>query len=97
MQDLRASHFRTDLDAILPIRGSVPGEFARAGVYGFGDTNRGILQAGAALDRAGLFDVRAGLYASKLSVGGDIGLGRRETLSLDLWDPNRSIWTRAAS
>ena len=89
VQDLRASHFRTDLDAVLPLRGSAPGAFARVGVYGFGDTNRGILQAGVALDRNGLFDARAGLYASKLSVGGDIGLGRKETLSLDLWDPNR--------
>ena len=89
VQDLRASHFRTDLDAVLPLKGAAPGEFTRVGVYGFGDTNRGILQAGAALDRSGLFDARAGLYASKLSVGGDIGLGRKQTLSLDLWDPNR--------
>ena len=89
VQDLRASHFRTDIDAIIPLRGSAPGAFARAGIYGFGDTNRGILQAGASLDRSGLSDVRAGLYASKLSVGADLGLGRRETLSLDLWDPNR--------
>ena len=89
VQDLRASHFRSDVDAILPIRGSLPGAFARAGIYGLGDTNRGIAQFGTALDSQGLFDVRAGLYASKLSIGSDIGLGRRATLSLDLWDPNR--------
>ncbi|MBV9852500.1 MAG: MCE family protein [Armatimonadetes bacterium] len=89
VQDLRASRFRADVDAVVPIRGSAPGAFARAGIYGLGDANRAIAQFGAALDPAGLYDVRAGLYASKLSVGGDIGLGRRATLSLDLWDPNR--------
>ncbi len=89
VQDLRGRHFRTDLDAVVPVRGSLPGAFARAGVYGFGDTNRGILEYGAALDPQGLLDARVGLYASKLSIGGDIGLGRRATLSLDAWDPNR--------
>lgn len=89
LQNLRTRHFRTDLDAVLPIRGSAPGAFARVGVYGFGDTNQPILEYGAALDPNGLFDARAGLYNAKLSVGADVGLGRRETLSLDAWDPNR--------
>ncbi len=89
VQDLRNSHFRTDADIVLPLQGDVPGAFARVGVYGLGDTNRAILEYGAALDPRGLFDVRGGLYASKLSLGGDIGLGRRATVSVDAWDPNR--------
>lgn len=89
VQDLRASHFRADMDAIIPIRGDAPGMFGRVGLYGLGDTNRGILEVGSALDPQGLFDVRGGIYASKLALGGDIGLGRHATLSLDAWDPNR--------
>jgi phospholipid/cholesterol/gamma-HCH transport system substrate-binding protein len=88
VQDLRDHHFRTDLDTVIPLPGSSQGAFARIGVYGFGDTNRGILEYGEALDPQGLFDARVGLYASKLSLGGDIGLGHKATLSLDAWDPN---------
>ena len=46
------------------------------------------MQAGRGLEQNGLVDGRAGIYASKLSVGGDVGLGRRTTLSLDIYDPN---------
>ncbi len=47
------------------------------------------MQAGRGLGKNGLVDARAGLYASKLSVGGDLGLGRPATLSFDLYDPNK--------
>ena len=83
----RARHFRTDLDTIVPL-GVAPVSFARAGVYGFGDTNKLILQAGRGIGQGGMLDARAGLYASKLAVGGDYGLGRPVTLSFDLYDPN---------
>ena len=83
----RRNHFRTDLDAILPL-GVSPVSFARAGIYGLGDSNKIILEAGRGIGKGGLLDARAGLYASKLAVGGDYGLGRPVTLSLDLYDPN---------
>ncbi len=83
----RTNHFRTDLDAVVPL-GVSPVSFARAGIYGFGDSNKLILQAGRGIGKSGLLDARAGLYASKLSVGGDYGLGRPVTLSFDLYDPN---------
>lgn len=93
LQNTRDNHFRVDVDAIVPIGGATPGLFGRAGIYGLGDTNstgKLILQGGRMLGKSGLFDARAGLYASKLSVGGDLGLGRDSTLSFDLYDPNRS-------
>lgn len=83
----RERRFRTDIDAIVPLSVS-PVTFARAGVYDFGEANKLILQAGRGLGTDGKVDVRAGFYASKLSVGGDVGLGRRTTLSLDIYDPN---------
>ena len=83
----RSHHFRTDIDAIVPLSVS-PVTFARAGIYGATDSNKLILQAGRGLDKKGLVDARAGLYASQLSVGGDLGLGRKTTLSFDLYDPN---------
>lgn len=83
----RDRHFRTDIDAVVPLS-VAPVTFARAGVYDFGGANKLILQAGRGLDAGGKVDARAGLYASKLSVGGDVGLGRRTTLSLDIYDPN---------
>ncbi len=87
LYNTRDKHFRTDIDALVPLS-VTPVTFVRAGVYGFGDTNKLILQGGQALDRSGLVAGRFGIYASKLSVGADVGLGRRETLSLDLYDPN---------
>ena len=83
----RTNHFRTDLDAVVPL-GVSPVSFARAGVYGFGDSNKLILQAGQGIGKSGLLDARVGLYASKLSIGGDYGLGRPVTFSFDLYDPN---------
>jgi len=83
----RTRHFRTDLDAVVPLS-VAPVSFARAGIYGFGDSNKLILQAGRGLGKSGLLDARAGLYASKLALGGDYGLGRPVTLSFDLYDPN---------
>jgi hypothetical protein len=83
----RARHFRTDIDAVVPLS-VAPVTFARAGVYDFGGANKLILQAGRGLGTDGQADARAGIYASKLSVGGDVGLGRRTTLSLDVYDPN---------
>lgn len=83
----RERRFRTDIDALVPLSVN-PVTFARAGVYDFSGANKLILQAGRGFGSEGQVDARAGLYASKLSVGGDIGLGRRTTLSLDIYDPN---------
>ena len=80
-------HFRTDIDVLVPLS-ITPVTFVRAGVYGFGDSNKLILQGGQALDKSGLIAGRAGIYASKLAVGADIGLGKRGTFSLDIYDPN---------
>ncbi len=87
LYNTRERHFRTDIDAIVPF-GLQPVTFARVGVYGFGDSNKFILQGGQGLGKSGNLDARAGLYASKLSVGADYGLGKRETVSVDLYDPN---------
>jgi phospholipid/cholesterol/gamma-HCH transport system substrate-binding protein len=87
LYNTRDKHFRTDIDVLVPLS-LTPVTFVRAGIYGFGDSNKLILQGGQALGKNGLIAGRAGIYASKLSVGADIGLGKRETLSLDLYDPN---------
>ena len=87
LYNARGRHFRTDVDAVVPLS-VTPVTFVRAGIYGLGDTNKLILEGGQAVDKKGLIAGRAGIYASKLAVGADVGLGRRETLSLDLYDPN---------
>jgi phospholipid/cholesterol/gamma-HCH transport system substrate-binding protein len=87
IQNARTHHFRADVDAVLPLPKS-PTAFARAGVYGLGDASRLNLQYGSFTGRESLYDYRYGLYASRLALGGDIGLGRRETLSFDVFDPN---------
>ncbi len=87
LYNTRNRHFRTDIDAVVPLS-IAPVTFVRAGIYGFGDSNKLILQGGQGLDKKGLVAGRAGIYASKLALGADIGLGKRETLSLDLYDPN---------
>jgi phospholipid/cholesterol/gamma-HCH transport system substrate-binding protein len=87
VQNTRADHFRADVDAFVPLTTS-PTAFLRAGIYGFGDTNRVNLQAGQFTSPGSLYDYRVGLYASKLSVGADAGLGQRATLSIDAYDPN---------
>ena len=83
----RDKHFRSDIDAVVPLS-VAPVTFVRAGVYGFGDSNKLILEGGQALDKKSLAAGRAGVYASKLALGADVGLGRRETLSFDFYDPN---------
>lgn len=83
----RDRRFRTDIDAVVPLS-IAPVTFVRAGIYGFGDANKLILEGGQALDKKGLMAGRAGIYASKLALGADVGLGRRETLSFDFYDPN---------
>ena len=87
LYNTRDKHFRTDIDALVPLS-VTPVTFARIGVYGFGDANKLILQGGQALDKSGLVAGRAGIYASKLAVGADIGLGKRGSFSLDIYDPN---------
>ncbi len=87
LYNTRGKHFRTDIDALVPL-GPAPVTFVRAGIYGFGDSNKLILQGGQALDKKGLVAGRAGIYASKLALGADVGLGKRQTLSLELYDPN---------
>ena len=87
LYNTRGKHFRTDIDAIVPLS-ITPVTFVRAGIYGFGDSNKLILQGGQALDKNGLIAGRAGIYASKLAVGADVGLGKRGTVSLDVYDPN---------
>ena len=83
----RNRRFRTDIDALVPLS-VAPVTFVRAGIYGIGDSNELILEGGQAVDKKGLVAGRAGIYASKLALGADVGLGRRETLSLDFYDPN---------
>ena len=83
----RSHHFRTDIDAVVPLS-VAPVTFVRAGLYDATGSNKLILQAGRGVGRTGLIDGRVGLYASQLSVGGDVGLGRADTLSFDLYDPN---------
>ena len=85
-QNTRASAFRMDVDAIAPVGVSGLG---RVGVYGFGDSNKLTVQFGKTLAGTGI-DLRGGLYASKLSVGADFGLGKPVSLSLDFWDVNNS-------
>lgn len=87
LYNTRDRHFRTDIDVLVPLS-VAPVTFVRAGIYGFGDSNKLILQGGQALDKKGLTAGRVGIYASKLAVGADVGLGKRQTLSLDLYDPN---------
>lgn len=87
VQNTKARHFRTDIDAIVPLQ-AAPVDFVRVGIYGFGDTNNFILQGGQRFGPGGAFDGRAGLYASKLSVGADVGLGGKTSASVDLYDPN---------
>ena len=87
LYNTRDRHFRTDIDAIVPLS-VAPVTFVRAGLYGFGDSNKLILQGGQALGKSGRIDGRAGIYASKLALGADVGLGKRQTLSLDFYDPN---------
>jgi len=84
----RQSHFRTDVDVIVPLS-LAPVTFIRGGIYGLADNSRLILEGGQGVGRGGQFDARAGLYASKLAVGGDYGLGRPVTLSFDVYDPNK--------
>ena len=87
LYNTRDRHFRTDIDAVVPLSVS-PVTFARLGIYGFGDSNKLILEGGRALDKSGLVAGRAGIYASKLAVGADVGLGKRGTVSLDIYNPN---------
>ena len=87
LYNIRDRHFRTDIDALVPLS-VAPVTFVRAGVYGFGDSNKLILEGGQALNKTGLVAGRAGIYASKLALGADVGLGQRKTLSLDFYDPN---------
>jgi hypothetical protein len=87
VQNTKARHFRTDIDALVPFQ-SAPIDFLRAGIYGFGDTNNFILQGGQRFGPGGVLDARAGLYASKLAVGADVGLGGNTSASVDVYDPN---------
>lgn len=84
----RQRHFRTDVDAVVPLS-LAPVTFLRAGIYGLADNSRLILEGGQGVGRGGRLDARAGIYASKLALGGDYGLGRPVTLSFDVYDPNK--------
>lgn len=89
VQNTRASHFRADVDAFVPLPlKTTPGMFARIGLYGVGDTNKLNLQAGQMIGQTSPLDYRYGIYAGKLSVGGDYGLTQRGSVSFDLYDPN---------
>lgn len=89
VQNTRASHFRADVDAFVPLPlKATPGAFARVGLYGVGDSNKLNLQYGQTAGRASPLDYRYGIYAGKLAVGGDYGLAQRRSLSFDLYDPN---------
>ena len=87
MQNTRRSHFRLDADVLAPIG---PGNLVRLGLYGIGDDggNKLILEGGRFLGRTGL-DVRGGLYASRLGVGADAGLGGPLSASVEYYNVNR--------
>lgn len=89
LQNTRSSHFRMDLDALLPF-GFTPNGFFRAGVYGVADDNRLNFQYGTLLNRKSGLAYRYGLYRSKLSIGGDYGLGKKFSVNADLYDPNKA-------
>lgn len=57
----------------------------RAGAYNIGETTRAILQAGNVLGPGAL---RYGIYASRIGVGYDYGIGRSAIISADLFRPN---------
>lgn len=86
VQNTRSSHFRLDADVLAPIG---PGNLARLGIYGIGDDggSKLILQGGRFLGRTG-FDVRGGLYASRLGVGADAGLGGPLSASVEYYNVN---------
>lgn len=90
VQNTRASHFRADVDAFVPLPlATSPAAFARAGLYDVGGSTRINLQYGQAVGPASDLDYRYGLYASRLGVGGDYGLGRSQSVSFEFYDPNR--------
>ncbi|BDI28320.1 hypothetical protein CCAX7_003710 [Capsulimonas corticalis] len=84
----REKRFRSDIDAFVPFGAS--NTFAQVGVYDFTEANRLNLQLGQVIGKHGGSDYRLGLHASKLGVGGDIGLGRGVSLSADYYDPNHA-------
>lgn len=86
LQNVRDHRFRADLNALVPF--GATGGFAQAGVFGIGDANRLNLEYGTLAPAGSPIDIRAGLHASKLGVGADWGLWRRESISADLYDPN---------
>lgn len=87
IQNTRRHNFRMDMDAILPY-GLQPNSFVRAGLTGIGDSTRVNLQYGSVLDYQAGTAYRYGLYKSKLSIGGDYGLGKNISVNGDVYDPN---------
>ena len=72
-------------DANYTFAGAGPA-FYRAGAYNIGENTRLNLQGGITLDRRNAF--RYGLYASRVGLGYDLGLGGGFLLSADLFRPN---------
>lgn len=89
LQNTRDSHFRMDLDVLLPY-GFTPEGFVRTGVNSVADNDRFTLQYGSVLDRKQGIASRFGLYKSKLGVGADYGLGKNFSINGDLYDPNHA-------
>jgi hypothetical protein len=85
-QNFRTDKFRTDLDLYAPLSST---DFASVGVYDLTGANTLNLQYGVRAAYNSPLDYRAGVYAGKVAVGADYDLFGPDTLSFDLYDPNR--------
>jgi ABC-type transporter Mla subunit MlaD len=83
IENMRTNNFRTDFDIYIPQNQE---SFFRAGVRDLTETNRLNFQYGQRYnDRVSL---RAGVYNNKVALGADYGLFDRNSMTLDLYDPN---------
>lgn len=85
-ENTREHRFQADVDAFMPFGNT--GGFGQVGIFDAGNTNRLDLEYGTLAPAGSLFDYRMGVHDSRLALGGDWGLGRRESISADLYDPN---------
>lgn len=85
LQGARHEGLRAVFDVDLQY-GEKPNNFWRLGVYDLGDSERLNLQRSISFGSSKR--ARFGLFASKLGLGYDIGVGRRFGMEFELWDPN---------
>jgi phospholipid/cholesterol/gamma-HCH transport system substrate-binding protein len=85
-QNLRTSNFRTDFNVTAPLSST---DFGRLGVYDITGTDRLNLQYGQIFPINKRIDYLAGIYAGKVGVGADYDLFGDNTLSFELYNPNR--------